>query len=397
MDLVCITRCGISAPTTPGATRPRHSIALLIAGILLFFAGSEVRAQNPGDFTMALDRYDRAIDQAVKLARRLEETTCITAIAFPELQKEADAILASMNKADRDATRSIPFRGDSTPPDPVYAKQLTFMENDDDRANDAEADINQELYRLKHNPCPPEQIFSHAPLPKQTSYSSAGALGTGLSLGTYVIGLNRADQTSIETDRATDVQSIIHAKGDPPGVGFVATYLFAPWNNALRVGPFASFDILRQTVNNNFAGGQFLGTTTHWLTTTGLKAGAIVTPDLFIYGLTGASWLNEDLNIHFATAASSNVTIPGVTLGLGAEYQPMSWQIGGHPVTLFAQYQHSWWSTANFNAPASSPGFNYAFKREDDTVKFGVNFYFGAAPPAPPSSPTYPVKALVSK
>jgi hypothetical protein len=228
-------------------------------------------------------------------------------------------------------------------------------------------------------------------------YRPSNSAWTGLSLSTYVIGLNRADQTSIETDRATDVQSIIHAKGDPPGVGFAATYLFAPWNNALRVGPFASFDILRQTVNNNFAGGQFLGTTTHWFATTGLKAGAVVTSDLFIYGLTGASWLNEDLNVNFATAASRNVTVPGVTLGLGAEYQPMSWQIGGHPVTLFAQYQHTWWSTANFNAPASSPGFNYAFKREDDTVKFGVNFYFGAAPPAPPSSPTYPVKALVSK
>lgn len=217
---------------------------------------------------------------------------------------------------------------------------------------------------------------------------------TALSLGTYLIGLNRATQVTTERSRITDNTKEFRTHGDPPGIGFAATYLFAPGTGALRVGPFASFDILRQTVNHDFAGGQFLGTTTHWFATAGLKAGAVVRPDLFIYGLTGASWLNENLNVNFATASSSNVTIPGVTLGLGAEYRPLSWQVGGHPVTLFAQYQHTWWSTANFDAPASSPGFNYAFRREDDTLKLGVNFYFAAAPPA---AAAYPVKALVSK
>lgn len=220
---------------------------------------------------------------------------------------------------------------------------------------------------------------------------------TALSLGTYLIGLNRATQVTTERSRTTDTGQEFHAVGDPPGIGFVATYLFAPGSSALRVGPFASFDILRQTVNHSFAGGQFLGTTTHWFATTGVKAGAVVRPDLFIYGLTGASWMNENLNVNFATAATSNVTVPGVTLGLGAEYRPLSWQVAGHPVTLFAQYQHTWWSTANFNAPASSPGFNYAFRREDDTLKLGVNFYFAATPAAVTSLPTYPVKAPASK
>jgi hypothetical protein len=220
---------------------------------------------------------------------------------------------------------------------------------------------------------------------------------TELSLGTYVIGLNRADQTSIETLRLSDIRKFFHDIDDPAGVGFVASYLFAPWNNPLRIGPFASFDILRQTVNHNFAGGQFLGTTTHWFAAAGAKVGAAVRPDLFVYGLTGVSWLNENLNVNFATAATSSVTIPGVTLGLGGEYRPASWQIAGHPITLFAQYQHTWWSTANFNAPSSSPGFNYAFRREDDTVKLGVNFYFGAAAALPPASPTFPVKAPASR
>lgn len=220
---------------------------------------------------------------------------------------------------------------------------------------------------------------------------------SALSLGTYLVGLNRATQATTERSRTTDDSTEFRTHGDPPGIGFVATYLFVPGNGALRIGPFASFDILRQTVNHDFAGGQFLGTTTHWFATTGMKAGAVVSPDLFIYGLTGVSWLNESLNVNFATASSSNVTIPGFTLGLGGEYHPVSWQISGHPVTLFAQYQHTWWSTANFDAPASSPGFNYAFRREDDTLKLGVNFYFAAAAAALAPSPAYPVKAPALK
>ncbi len=241
-------------------------------------------------------------------------------------------------------------------------------------------------------------LFLGGPIDRKFLHWKTSQTWTGLSLGTYVIGLNRADQTSIETLRLLrDIQQAFQDIDDPVGFGFVATYLFSPANNNFRVGPFASFDILRQTVNHNFAGGQFLGTTTHWFATAGAKAGVIMTPDLFLYGLTGVSWLNENLNVNFATAATSNVTVPGVTVGAGGEYRPASWQIAGHPVTLFAQYQHTWWRTANFYAPASSPAFDYAFKREDDTVKLGVNFYFGAGPASPPASPAYPVKAPASK
>ena len=106
---------------------------------------------------------------------------------------------------------------------------------------------------------------------------------------------------------------------------------------------------------------------------------------------------NHDLNVNFATAAQSNTTTTGFTAGLGAEYQPAAWRISGHPVSLFAQYQRTWWSNADFNRPASSPAFNYAFQREDDRCKLGVNSYFGAAVLAQPSTPAYPVKAPTMK
>jgi hypothetical protein len=264
--------------------------------------------------------------------------------------------------------------------------QLGYSKSFDRLADELQTTLNQWFAYYSdprcHLPSNPATIFSSSPVP-----------WTALSLGTYLIGINRAEEKIVETSRATDDTSTFRPVGDPPGFGFQATYLFSPWHNALRIGPFASFDVLHQSVNQNFAGGQFLGTTTHWLATTGGKFGGVVTPDVFLYGLAGVSWLNRSLNVNFATAASSTVNTSGFTAGLGGEWHPSSWQLAGHPVTLFAQYQHTWWNTANFNAPASSPAFNYAFTRGDDTVKLGVNFYFGAAPQAP----GYPVKAPITK
>jgi hypothetical protein len=218
---------------------------------------------------------------------------------------------------------------------------------------------------------------------------SGGYLGLELAKNT---GRVRSTESLAETDLVTNQFT---DSGDPLGVGVVVGYNFKPWNNSVVIGPFASFDYLNQTINHTFAGGQFLGTTTHWFINAGVKAGVVTAPGFFLYGLAGAAWLNHDLNVNFATAAQSNVTTPGFTLGVGGEYQPPSWQLAGHPVSLFAQYQHTWWDNANFNQPASSPAFNYVFRREDDTIKLGVNFYFRAAPA--PVPPAYPVKALPLK
>jgi hypothetical protein len=197
---------------------------------------------------------------------------------------------------------------------------------------------------------------------------------------------NGARVRTTETSAATGaITNQFSDDGDPIGGGFVAGWNFAPWNNTILVGPFASVDWLHQTINHNFAGGQFLGTTTHWIVTTGVKAGVVTLPGVYLYGLAGASWLNQALNVNFATAASSNVTTPGFTLGLGGEYQPASWAIAGHPIALFAQYQHTWYANANFNTPTSSPAFNYAFRRDDDTIKLGVTIYL--SPPPPPLPP----------
>jgi hypothetical protein len=346
------------------------------------------------DFTMTLDRYGRAVNQADAFADRLEDTTCITAAAFPELEKEANGILAALTKTEAAVGKSYRSVVLNLKPDPVLSKQSIFWDHDEDRDDDIRDGIALQLYRLKHNPCSPDQVFSHAaaptPVPKQTAYLGGGHFGIELTKNS---GRVRSTETPVGSDDPS-FQAI--DSGDPLGVGIVAGYNLRPWNNSIVVGPFGSFDYLKQTINHNFAGGQFLGTTTNWFANLGVKAGAVTAPGIYVYGLAGVAWLNHDLNVNFATAASSNVTTPGFTSGIGAEYQPQTWQLSGHPVSLFAQYQHTWWDKANFTRPASSPSFNYAFRREDDTVKLGVNFYFGANP-APQASPAYPVKAPVLK
>jgi len=179
--------------------------------------------------------------------------------------------------------------------------------------------------------------------------------------------------------------------GDPIGGGIVAGYNFNPAGRWL-VGPFASFDGLNQTINQNFAGGQFLGTTTNWIIDAGVKGGYVVMPSIYLYGLAGAAFLNQRLNVNFATAASTTTTTPGFTLGLGSQFHLGSLPKIGTPVSAFVQYQHTWWGNANFNTPASSPFFNYTFQRQDDTIKLGLVFYLDPGSPAS-ASPRIPTKA----
>jgi hypothetical protein len=221
---------------------------------------------------------------------------------------------------------------------------------------------------------------------------SGGYLGFDLS----------GSSATLETNEylaATDARTNhFEDSGTGSGVGVNAGYNFRPAGSNVAIGPFASFDYLDHTVNHTFAGGMFLGTDPHWVANVGVKAGVVVSANTYLYGLVAAAWLNEALNVNFATAASSNVTTPGIALGGGAEFRSPSWQVAGHPIAMFAQYQHTWWDTAHFNTPASSPLFNYTFRRDSDTFKLGLNFYLNPAPPplnpTMPPSPSYPVKAL---
>jgi hypothetical protein len=46
---------------------------------------------------------------------------------------------------------------------------------------------------------------------------------------------------------------------------------------------------------------------------------------------------------------------------------------------------HAWPQCAKLDRPASSPLFNYSYRRDDNTIRFAFNIYFnGAGAPPPP-------------
>jgi hypothetical protein len=209
---------------------------------------------------------------------------------------------------------------------------------------------------------------------------------------------NWGEVRSIERLAATDVvTNQFSDRADPLGGGFLIGYKFAPWANSMIVSPFASFDLLHAPVNHTFPGGSYLGTTANFMGTFGVKAGPQVGAGVWLYGIAGVSVLNETLNINFIHVSSSqSAWAAGGTVGVGGAWQPGFLQGFGRPVSLFAEYQHTWWQDANFNTPTASPLFNYTFARQDDVIKFGLTIDLSPAAPPPSMSPRY-VKAVPAK
>ncbi len=231
-------------------------------------------------------------------------------------------------------------------------------------------------------PCPPTSTTS--------STIGGGYLGGELVKNWgWVRSTERLAATDMVTNQFAD-------RADPVGGGFLIGYKFAPWANSIIVSPFASFDFIDAPVNHTFAGGSYLGTAARFMGTFGVKAGPQLGAGVWLYGIAGVSVLNETLNINFIPASSSqSAWVAGGTLGFGGAWQPAFLQGYGHPVSLFAEYQHTWWDSANFNTPAASPFFNYNFRREDDVLKVGFTVDLSPAA-APAAGPRY-VKALPTK
>jgi hypothetical protein len=167
------------------------------------------------------------------------------------------------------------------------------------------------------------------------------------------------------------------ARGDPLGIAIDIGFGFKPWAgvNNLVVNPFLSFDYPNASANYVFPGGSFIGAKNNYEGTVGVKIGPAY-QSVWLYTIAGVSLLNERLTVNFIPNSSSiTTTVPGATFGAGGAIRPNWLQVFGYSTSLSLEWQHTWWQTANFNVPASSPFFNYAFKREDDRIMLGLNFY----------------------
>src|SRR5262249_13703678 len=112
------------------------------------------------------------------------------------------------------------------------------------------------------------------------------------------------------------------ATADPLGAGVVVGYAFTPCSN-VRVSPFVSFDYLNMWVGQTYRGGSLVVTTSNFAVTAGVKVGPQLPFGLWLYGIAGASVLNEKLNVVIGPVSSSlAATVPGATVGLGGAVQP---------------------------------------------------------------------------
>ena len=131
--------------------------------------------------------------------------------------------------------------------------------------------------------------------------------------------VNAGDQRIDERLAATDaLTNKLNSSGGAFGGGLVAGYNFVMTGN-IAAGPYVSWDIYNQKINHDFPGGSFIiGSTTHWIAEVGLKAAYAVSGSTAVYGLAGASFLNEDLRINFGgPVTNESRTHVGITVGGG--------------------------------------------------------------------------------
>lgn len=229
-----------------------------------------------------------------------------------------------------------------------------------------EDDINDEEFGRGYNPCnPPPEI-----IPIRGDSVAGFYVGTEFMANWGKLGITETDRFSGATTNQFD------RSGKRDGFGFQFGWKGNPWNNPWTVSPFAAFDFYDQTIRQTFPNTSYLGTATNWSIQTGVKIGYDLRPDLNVYGLGAATFLNQKTEINFGGVSSSETkTVPGLTLGAGFEYRPMFLQGFGVPLTMYAQYQHTEYQAVHLDAPAASPSFNYKFQLRDDVIKLGVNAY----------------------
>lgn len=348
---------------------------MVVACLTAVTAAALLQAPERAAAQRSLVNYESLMDRGTILLDSIKEIedwiqewpgSCITPERLAELQADYgrwsdqyDSLLLHDDTLERKVVGRAAFTG----------KQQTG----NDRLNELKADIRVGMSYLKQHVCKPNQ----------TSYTGGGYLGGELVKNSgWLRSTEIRDATGVTTNQFTD-------RADPVGGGLIVGYKFAPWSNRIVVSPFASFDFINAPVNHSFANGSYLGTTANFMGTWGLKIGPQIGKGVWLYGIAGVSALNETMKISFIpTYSSQSAWVAGATAGVGAAWKPDVLQGLGRPVSLFAEYQHTWWQDATFNAPTASPLFNYTFARQDDMVKLGVTVDL-SAPPSPTAATMY--------
>jgi hypothetical protein len=217
----------------------------------------------------------------------------------------------------------------------------------------------------------------------------ASAGFTGFDVGGFVEGAKSSNTYKV-TQAATGEEIERNSFGTTEvggggHVGFIIPVVTNAQGGATALGPFIIEPFVQIEDPNisaqfNFPRGSFIGVTSNFEVTTGVKAGPTLflpggTP-VWLYGTLAASFENDKLTINFVPISSSeDKTIAGLTIGIGGAIMPAGLQLFGMPTAFSVEYQHTFWQTAHFDMPASSSSFNFTFPRDDDKVMVGLHVF----------------------
>jgi outer membrane immunogenic protein len=165
------------------------------------------------------------------------------------------------------------------------------------------------------------------------------------------------------------------------GSGFVGGanfgYDWQAWNKFV-VG--ISFDVngTNDKARHDFAGGSYIGATIDFTASALVRGGVLVTPAFLLYGQTGISIANQQLQIDFGgPETNESKIISGFTIGGGGEWKlPTSPVAFAKSTSLFVDYRHTFWNKATLSRPDASPFFDYAWCRDTDAINLGFRLRF---------------------
>jgi hypothetical protein len=237
--------------------------------------------------------------------------------------------------------------------------------------------------------CPPGYIQAGSHCATSSARAAADWLSGAVTAGAqtaYFSSLVKTDEYFNPTGMRT---SDFRDSGNGLGAGFNAGYNWQPWNNNTVFGVMFDAEFLNDKVNHTFPGGTFIGSTVNFTASADIRAGVLTTPNLLLYGETGASVANQRLQIHFGGPnTDTDKLTPGLNLGGGVEWKlPTNpFPSISHATTLFVEGKHIWWDKASLNTPVASPLFNYTWQRQSNEVVVGFRLALGAAAPVAPHS-----------
>lgn len=98
-----------------------------------------------------------------------------------------------------------------------------------------------------------------------------------------------------------------------------------------------------------------------------------------MYGQTSVAAAEERIKVNFdGPIAEETRFAPGYAIGAGAEWALpiVTPKLLAAATSLFADYQHIWWTSGSPQTPAAVPTLNFHWQQQSNTIEAGLRVHF---------------------